>query len=80
MFYIVLHPRICSLLLDTGFDVLAVIGRTRARPLQTPLSNREFEVLRLIASGQTVGDIAGRLSLSVRRSAPTAHEFSRRYF
>jgi two-component system invasion response regulator UvrY len=37
-----------------------------ARPLHTLLSDREFEVLRLIASGQTVGDIAGRLSLSVK--------------
>jgi two-component system, NarL family, invasion response regulator UvrY len=30
------------------------------------LSNREFEVLRLIASGKTVGDIAAQLSLSVK--------------
>jgi DNA-binding NarL/FixJ family response regulator len=28
------------------------------------LSNREFEVMRLIASGKTVGEIAGLLSLS----------------
>jgi two-component system invasion response regulator UvrY len=37
-----------------------------ARPLHASLSDREFAVLRLIASGQTVGDIAGRLSLSVK--------------
>ena len=37
-----------------------------ARPLHSALSDREFEVLRLIASGQTVGDIADRLSLSVK--------------
>jgi two-component system invasion response regulator UvrY len=36
------------------------------RPLHASLSDREFTVLRLIASGQTVGDIADRLSLSVK--------------
>lgn len=36
------------------------------RPLHTSLSDREFDVLRLIASGQTVGHIAMRLSLSVK--------------
>lgn len=36
------------------------------RPLHASLSDREFEVLRLIASGQTVGKIADRLSLSVK--------------
>jgi two-component system invasion response regulator UvrY len=36
------------------------------RPLHSSLSDREFAVLRLIASGQTVGEIAGRLSLSVK--------------
>ena len=36
------------------------------RPLHTLLSDREFDVLRSIASGQTVGDIAARLSLSVK--------------
>ncbi len=35
-------------------------------PPHTSLSDREFEVLRLIASGFPVGDIAGRLSLSVK--------------
>lgn len=33
-------------------------------PLQETLSDREFEVMRLIASGKTVGEIAGILSLS----------------
>lgn len=37
-----------------------------ARPLHTALSDREFDVLCRIASGQTVGDIADRLSLSVK--------------
>jgi len=36
------------------------------RPLHATLSDREFAVLRLIASGQTVGEIADRLSLSVK--------------
>ena len=35
-------------------------------PPHASLSDREFEVLRLIASGSPVGDIAGRLSLSVK--------------
>ena len=35
-------------------------------PLHASLSDREFEVLRLIASGISVGDIAERLSLSVK--------------
>jgi two-component system invasion response regulator UvrY len=34
------------------------------RPLHEALSDREFEVLRLIASGKTVSEIAGMLSLS----------------
>ena len=37
-----------------------------ARPLHASLSDREFDVLRAIASGQTVGEIAERLSLSVK--------------
>ena len=37
-----------------------------ARPLHASLSDREFDVLRAIASGQTVGEIADRLSLSVK--------------
>ena len=37
-----------------------------SKPLHASLSDREFDVLRLIASGLTVGDIAGRLSLSVK--------------
>jgi len=35
-------------------------------PPHASLSDREFEVLRLIGSGLTVGDIAGRLALSVK--------------
>lgn len=37
----------------------------RGRPPHETLSDREFEVLRLIASGKTVGEIADLLSLSV---------------
>jgi DNA-binding NarL/FixJ family response regulator len=40
------------------------LRRDTEHPPHETLSNREFEVLRLIASGKTVGEIAGLLSLS----------------
>jgi two-component system, NarL family, invasion response regulator UvrY len=40
------------------------IGRDTDRPPHEMLSDREFEVLRLIASGKTAGEIAKLLSLS----------------
>jgi two-component system invasion response regulator UvrY len=40
------------------------IERDTERPLHEGLSDREFEVMRLIASGKTVGQIAELLSLS----------------
>jgi two-component system invasion response regulator UvrY len=40
------------------------LGRDPERPPHETLSDREFEVMRLIASGKTVTDIAGLLSLS----------------
>jgi DNA-binding NarL/FixJ family response regulator len=40
------------------------IGRGTDRPPHEALSDREFEVMRLIASGKTVGEIAEILSLS----------------
>jgi DNA-binding NarL/FixJ family response regulator len=48
-------------------DLLAteLTGGTGGPP-HAALSDREFEVLRLIGSGLTVGDIAGRLALSVK--------------
>lgn len=36
------------------------------RPPHAALSDREYEVMRLVASGKTVGEIAGLLSLSVK--------------
>ena len=42
------------------------IGRDTDRPLHETLSDREFEVMRLIASGKTAGEIAKLLSLSDR--------------
>jgi len=40
------------------------LGKDTDRPLHETLSDREFEVMRLIASGKTVGEIADLLSLS----------------
>jgi DNA-binding NarL/FixJ family response regulator len=40
------------------------LGRDTDKPLHESLSDREFEVLRLIASGKTVREIAAYLSLS----------------
>jgi DNA-binding NarL/FixJ family response regulator len=42
------------------------IGRGTDRPVHEDLSDREFEVMRLIASGKTVGQIADLLALSDR--------------
>jgi DNA-binding NarL/FixJ family response regulator len=36
------------------------------RPLHTALSDREFQVFRLLVSGRAVSDIAGQLNLSVK--------------
>jgi two-component system, NarL family, invasion response regulator UvrY len=47
-------------------QLAATVARDAARPPQELLSDREFEVLRLIASGKTVGDIAHQLALSVK--------------
>lgn len=49
----------------TLVDKLVVdIVRATDHPPHEGLSNREFEVMRLIASGKTVGEIAGLLTLS----------------
>jgi DNA-binding NarL/FixJ family response regulator len=42
------------------------IGDDREVPLHETLSDREYQTLVMIASGKTVGDIAGELSLSVK--------------
>ncbi|ROH86103.1 DNA-binding response regulator [Pseudomethylobacillus aquaticus] len=42
------------------------IGEPEDKPRHETLSDREFETLRLIASGLTVGDIAEKLCLSVK--------------
>jgi DNA-binding NarL/FixJ family response regulator len=44
------------------FDLIA----TGDRPLHETLSDREYEVLRLIAAGKTVSEIATQMSLSVK--------------
>jgi two-component system invasion response regulator UvrY len=41
------------------------LNEDQGRPLHETLSDREFEVLRMIASGNTVTEIAGQLHLSV---------------
>ncbi len=45
-------------------DLVLDLERGSDRPPHETLSNREFEVMRLIASGKTVGEIAILLSLS----------------
>jgi two-component system invasion response regulator UvrY len=48
-------------------DLLATeLADCASGPPHASLSDREFEVLRLIGSGLTVGDIADRLALSVK--------------
>jgi len=44
----------------------AVLSGGDERPLHETLSDREFEVLRLIGAGETAGQIAQRLCLSVK--------------
>lgn len=46
--------------------LVLALERDSDRPLHETLSDREFEVMRLIASGKTVGEIADILSLSDR--------------
>jgi DNA-binding NarL/FixJ family response regulator len=47
------------------FEKLVVdMGRATEHPPHEALSDREFEVMCLIASGKTVGEIAGLLILS----------------
>jgi DNA-binding NarL/FixJ family response regulator len=42
------------------------LGTPSDRPMHETLSNREYEILRLMASGKTVSTIADELSLSVK--------------
>ena len=42
------------------------LGRDPDRPLHETLSDREYQVLRMVASGQTVSEIADALALSVK--------------
>jgi two-component system, NarL family, invasion response regulator UvrY len=52
---------------DSVAEHLAMaVGQKSDRPLHESLSDREFEVLRMIGSGKTVGEIAEELSLSVK--------------
>lgn len=47
-------------------QLVVAVARDSSKPLHATLSDREFEVMRLIASGKTVGEIADLLSLSVK--------------
>jgi len=47
-------------------QVAADVALERGRPLHETLSDREFTVLRFLASGATPGDTARELSLSVK--------------
>ena len=47
-------------------ELLAEDVSSDAKPAHEKLSDREYQVLCLLASGQTVGDIAESLSLSVQ--------------
>lgn len=42
------------------------LGANAGKPLQEVLSDREYQVFRMIASGKTVGEIAEELTLSVK--------------
>ena len=54
--------------------LLTVIGNDNGKILHEKLSPREFEIMRLIASGSTVKDIAGKLFLSI----PTVYTYRTR--
>jgi two-component system invasion response regulator UvrY len=52
-----------------GRDTRAVLGRWAAKTAATPheqLSDREYQVLRMLGSGHTVSDVARDLNLSVK--------------
>lgn len=49
------------------------VGRGNDGPLHEQLSDREFEVMRLIAGGRTVSQIADELSLSVKTVSTYRH-------
>lgn len=49
------------------------VGRGSDGPLHEQLSDREFEVMRLIAGGRTVSQIADELSLSVKTVSTYRH-------
>lgn len=58
--YATLSPKIANKLLNKNFD-----NRTLAKPTQSPLSIRETEVLKLLASGLSIKLVARELGLSL---------------
>lgn len=47
-------------------QLLNAVKQLAGQPLHATLSDREDQVLRLIAVGRTVGEIAGQLDLNVK--------------
>jgi two-component system invasion response regulator UvrY len=46
--------------------LLQEVGADASQPLHSTLSNREFQVLKMLGSGKTVSEVAAQLSLSVK--------------
>ncbi|MEO5349903.1 MAG: response regulator transcription factor [Magnetococcus sp. YQC-3] len=59
---------------EIGKLLLREWSNDQGKPLHASLSNREFSVFRLLASGKSVGDIADELCLSI----PTISTYRRR--
>ena len=51
---------------EVGESLLTLLDVDADMPLHSSLSDREFQVLRMLSSGRTVGEIADQLALSVK--------------
>ena len=70
------HPRRRKIYSQSLAEKLAShLDVDASKPLHQALSDREYQVMRMIAFGQTVKEIACDLSLSVKTVAPTARAF-----
>ena len=60
------HVEVKKMLAELAETLASVVaGETKGRPHEL-LSNREFEILKLLGSGKTVSQIADELRLSVK--------------